>query len=546
MLNETIYRNFLELCGVPSVSETDGEWKMAEKIAAMLKEIPYFHSRPHQVRLCPVPGDPCRRSFVCALLEGGIKSEKTVVLLSHFDVVGVEEFGVLKGLAFDPVAYTHYLRTHPEVRLPEEAKRDLESGDYLFGRGTMDMKFGIAADLEMLRRAGEHLPDFEGNLLFLSVPDEEANSAGMLAAVELLLSMKKEKRLDYRCCLVSEPHFPKYPGDGGKYLYTGTVGKLLPAFYCVGRETHACEPFAGLNPNLLTSKIIERVDSNPELCDFAGGTHVPPPVCLKQADVKTAYSVQTPTAAYAYFNYMTLTQTPAQVMERMIHAAEDAFSAALEDIRNNAGKYARITGNPALLPSVEPKVVSFQELYDCCLKAHGQEFDRHMKEYIRKLQAENPGEDLRELSVAAVREAHTFYPYRGPMVIVFYAPPFYPHSDLPSPDSRAVETAGYLVETARTQYGETLLTEPFFPGLSDMSYLGLSARIDIFGLTKDFPVWGSGYQIPLETIAQLNIPFLNIGPHGRDAHQFTERLCLSYSFEKAVPLLWAAVRHLLA
>jgi arginine utilization protein RocB len=78
-----------------------------------------------------------------------------------------------------------------------------------------------------------------------------------------------------------------------------------------------------------------------------------------------------------------------------------------------------------------------------------------------------------------------------------------------------------------------------------MSYLGLPEGTDIEGLKKNFPAWGSGYEIPLETIAQLNIPFLNIGPHGKDAHRTTERLCLSDSFDKTVPLLYSAVEYLL-
>jgi arginine utilization protein RocB len=68
---------------------------------------------------------------------------------------------------------------------------------------------------------------------------------------------------------------------------------------------------------------------------------------------------------------------------------------------------------------------------------------------------------------------------------------------------------------------------------------------DIEGLKKNFPAWGYGYKIPLDTIAQLNIPFLNIGPHGKDAHRTSERLCLSDSFDKTVPLIYSAAEYLL-
>jgi arginine utilization protein RocB len=83
--------------------------------------------------------------------------------------------------------------------------------------------------------------------------------------------------------------------------------------------------------------------------------------------------------------------------------------------------------------------------------------------------------------------------------------------------------------------------EPFFPGLSDMSYLGLPDNIDTHNLKANFPLWGDKYTIPLDSIASLNIPFMNIGPLGKDAHKYTERLCLSYSFDKAAKLIFEAV-----
>ncbi len=103
----------------------------------------------------------------------------------------------------------------------------------------------------------------------------------------------------------------------------------------------------------------------------------------------------------------------------------------------------------------------------------------------------------------------------------------------------------HIAEYAKEKLGVVLQAEPFFPGLSDMSYLGLSDKVDTMELKKNFPVWDAGYHIPLEAIKQLKIPFMNLGPLGKDAHKNTERLCISYSFEKSAPLIWEAVRYLL-
>ena len=45
------------------------------------------------------------------------------------------------------------------------------------GRGTMDMKCGLALQMAMIEQACEER--FDGNVLLLAVPDEEVNSVGM-------------------------------------------------------------------------------------------------------------------------------------------------------------------------------------------------------------------------------------------------------------------------------------------------------------------------------------------------------------------------------
>ncbi|WP_037372384.1 M20/M25/M40 family metallo-hydrolase [Anaerovorax odorimutans] len=542
MKKNRILSNLLRLCSVPSISETNGEIDIAHEIYKILNEINYFKNNPEMVKVCPMNGDPYNRSFVYALMKSEKKNSKTIILLSHFDVVGIEDFGILKELAFDPIAYTQKLKDNSQIQMSEEARADLESGDYLFGRGIMDMKFGIAADIEILYTMEKELSNFEGNLLFLSVPDEEANSAGMLAAVELLESLKKEQQLEYSCCLVSEPHFPKYPKDDTKYIYTGTVGKLLPSFYCVGKETHVCEPFSGLNANRLTAKLIENIDSNPELSDYVMDTIVPPPACLKQADTKIDYSVQTPTSAYTYFNYMTLVKTPQEVMQSMINIAESSFKEVLSDIRTNIEKLSESTGEILNIPNIEPKVITFQELYKLCYKTHGDKFQLHLKKFIDN---QKSNQDLRDLSIEIVKEAHKFCPYRNPIIVVFYSPPFYPHSDIQNLDNKVIQVSKHIVKFAKQKFNETIKIEPFFMGLSDMSYLGLSKNVDITQLTNNFPIWDMSYHVPLETIAKLNIPFINVGPLGKDAHKYTERICMSYSFEKAADIILEAVLSLL-
>ncbi|MEG2800269.1 MAG: hypothetical protein RR925_10335, partial [Erysipelotrichaceae bacterium] len=74
--------------------------------------------------------------------------------------------------------------------------------------------------------------------------------------------------------------------------------------------------------------------------------------------------------------------------------------------------------------------------------------------------------------------------------------------------------------------------------------LSLRESIDIDSLTLNFPLWGKHYQVPLKDIRELNIPFVNFGPLGKDPHKYTERIDEEYSFHKAPFLLLELVKKL--
>ncbi|MBO1914553.1 hypothetical protein J4G37_58245, partial [Microvirga sp. 3-52] len=93
---------------------------------------------------------------------------KTIVLISHFDTVHIEEFGNLEALAFQPKALTEELKTKIDD-LPKDVQPDVESDAYLFGRGTMDMKMGLVLHLHLLELATTE--KWPINLILLTVPD---------------------------------------------------------------------------------------------------------------------------------------------------------------------------------------------------------------------------------------------------------------------------------------------------------------------------------------------------------------------------------------
>ena len=160
MDRQRILEHLLALCAVPSISGSESEQHMPALLQELLRKVPYFAAHPERVEIFP--------------LENGAPG------------------GCV--FAFDPKGYTAFLKTG-QVQLPAQAQADLDSGNFLFGRGVCDMKWGIAADLELLWHFCEHPAEQHANLLFVSVPDEECNSAGMLTAARLLLQYRQTHRL---------------------------------------------------------------------------------------------------------------------------------------------------------------------------------------------------------------------------------------------------------------------------------------------------------------------------------------------------------------
>jgi len=126
---EKLREVLFELVACPSFSGSEKELDMAKKVYSIVSEIPYFRDNPGYLKLNEIENDKFNRCFVTALLKG--KGDKTIVLLHHHDVVDVDDYGALKNDAFEPEKITKMLR---EADMPEEARKDMETGEWLFGR----------------------------------------------------------------------------------------------------------------------------------------------------------------------------------------------------------------------------------------------------------------------------------------------------------------------------------------------------------------------------------------------------------------------------
>src|SRR5699024_8713596 len=128
------------------------------------------------------------RNALSGLYRTG-ETDRTIVRISHFDTVHTKEFSSRSRFSFSPRELTQLFRENMND-FSGEVKEDIQSGDYLFGRGTMDMKMGLALHIHLLEKAIQER--WPVNLLLLTVPDEEVDSAGMRTAVEKLDGLKRK------------------------------------------------------------------------------------------------------------------------------------------------------------------------------------------------------------------------------------------------------------------------------------------------------------------------------------------------------------------
>lgn len=125
-------------------------------------------------------------------------------------------------------------------------------------------------------------------------------------------------------------------------------------------------------------------------------------------------------------------------------------------------------------------------------------------------------------------------------------PPYYPHVKLNEKEDQALlALTNDLQKIGTESFQESIVLKTFFPGLSDVSYLRSQGETKVETTLDTFmPLYQQNYHIPMEAIQQLNIPTINVGPFGKDAHKRTERLQLSYSTKVAPVLLRYATQQL--
>ncbi|MDR1731253.1 MAG: M20/M25/M40 family metallo-hydrolase [Synergistaceae bacterium] len=506
-----IYDLMLELVAIPSVTGSEGgENRCADFIYDRLSKQDYFGRNPSDLFFggpMDKAEDPLGRRSVCGLVRAGIPTKKTVILLGHFDVVDVDVCGPLRPWAFDPKAYTERIG---ELELSKEARDDLESGDWLFGRGVSDMKTGVALIMTLLKEHGDRREERDFNLLGLLVPDEEGDSVGMRGAISVLARLQEEEKLDFLACVNIEPVFE----SSGPAIFYGTIGKFMPFFLCVGRETHVGAYYEGLNSTLIASFLNISLDGGKDTVECRGTQTFQPWSCLRMRDTRTRYAVTLPERTVLYYNCLTVEKTPAAILEFMKTKATLALRAALSHVGRE---------------DWTPRVLTVEDVLNQAAKNLGSK-----QRLFEELAVSETTADARERNIDFLSRALDVTGEKGPLVVAGFLPPFYPprsnRSD--SLHKRAVRKAASLVRNELEKRGFGLKEMEIMQGITDLSYTGFEGQAsDLEPLATNLPLWGRCYSLPLSDLRKIDIAPVVLGPVGRDAHKLTERVKLSYSFD---------------
>lgn len=545
-MKDRIMKIMKDLVAFDSISDSKKEVPCAAYIYDFLSAIPYFKDHPEDVGLLQIPGDAHGRTVPYAFLKGN--NNNTVVMMGHFDVVNAEVYGEAEGLAFT-------IGEELEAALAKKAlnpvqRADMESGEWIWGRGAADMKGGLAIHMALFEQYAEKAQKGElaGSLFFMAVPDEESYSAGMRAGAQVLREFKRKYDLDYK--LLVDPE-PTNVADGKQIMSIGSVGKCMPVVMVQGVTAHVGMCFNGISPLGILSGIYLRTNGSLEFSDCYEGEATMPPTWTNLRDMKEIYDVSIPYRASGYFTVLSFSQTPDQILAKLRKISEEVFEeqvTKLNDTYQEFKKMNKFESREKL--HYDTLVMSFAELIRQLKDQDEAGFAAFYKGAYEEIAAKTASGELNypSATIALMDKVLNYADIKQPLVLLGFAPPYYPavHSDLIAGKEGAGTDAYNFVKEAAKAYGQEMNYENYFMGISDASYSCMDHPFDYNAFSTNTPMWGDLYSLDFEAIEEIGIPAVIYGPIGKEYHQWTERVNKKSLLEVVPAVTQQLLEHLWA
>ena len=538
-----------EMVEIPSVNKVPGgESDVAKYVCNYYSKLKYFEKNPSYVKMFQTKNDFVKRHSAYAYVKGTKGDSKdTVILIGHIDTVGVDDFGTIKEYAFKTKELPQKLRE--TFKLSDEVLADIDSGEYMFGRGALDMKSGVAGHMFLIKYFSEHPEELNGNIIAIAECDEEDNSKGIITALDELIDLKEKEGFEYVSCINADYSTNYNPGDENRYIYYGSIGKLLPCYVAFGKEAHVGQAFSAFDPNLLIAEITRKISLNADLCDIAQGEVAIPPISLKQMDTKDSYTVQTALTALSYYNFFTHGMNPSQVLEKSKKIAVDSFNSIVTYLNEQYKKFCNLSKVDYVPLPWQTRVYTWKEFYGEMKAKHGKSFTDEISKFAAELNKRNPELDLRLFSLKVTEEAWKWSEDKSPAVIVFFGSIFNARVEMTGKtgkEKNLLNSVEQAVEKISAESNRNIKTRMFYPYISDSSFMAVCDDLmSIQAVGDNMPAWGPKYTHDVDKILKINVPVVNIGTFGRDGHMLTERVDMKHTFQNVPNITYETIVQLL-
>ncbi|MDD5461818.1 MAG: succinyl-diaminopimelate desuccinylase [Methylococcales bacterium] len=203
----------------------------------------------------------------------------------------------------------------------------------LYGRGTADMKGGIAAFITAVERFIAQYPAHQGSIAVVMTSDEEGIATnGVVKVVEIL--EKRNEKIDW--CLVGEPSSDKKTGD---VIRVGRRGSLCARLTVYGIQGHVAYPELAENPIHTFAPALKELTE--EVWD--DGNEFFPPTGLQVSNINAGTGAENiiPGSAEVQFNLRFCTELDEAVIKQRTSAILDKYGF-------NYDLEWRLSGNPFL------------------------------------------------------------------------------------------------------------------------------------------------------------------------------------------------------
>jgi len=305
------------------------------------------------------------------------------------------------------------------------------------------------------------------------------------------------------------------------------MGKILPIVIAKGVLTHAADIFNGLNSGLIIAEMIRQVELSTDFVSEDRGVSTLPPTVLLFKDLKSAYDVSVPEYSVAGFNVLFLKNlAPQAILERFKKVAKLALDEAI-------GRYHRsfdtmLAKNLVRASSrlqFEPEILTLAQLEER-VRQVGEDFAGLKQKLLGFLSPKIRSHEMNlqtasTLYMMALLEAAHLH---QPAIVIGVAPPYYPAVTWDLTDDQLRNCIEQLPSFMQQAFGIGVTMQSYFRSMTDMSYLLSDDPCGDREFLHNLTLPPELYDVPVELIAQLQIPTLMIGPAGKDIHQAGERV----------------------